>query len=179
MDYLQSRWYTDLPSSLPSQKKYELTSTLTGSSNGHGGLCNNDVAPIQPTPLRAQGVGADGVTFNDYLFTLIDNNGTADTGNVEAPVVVQTKYGYVLFFSSGCFDSSTYTVSYATASSLWGPWLRRGTIFKETDGGLVSPGGASVANDTKHMVFHAYQGSTRELYTALIDVATDLTVTVG
>jgi len=37
---------------------------------------------------------------------------------------------------------------------------------------LIAPGGASVAADGKHMVFHANNGNLRSMFTTLISVDT-------
>ena len=105
--------------------------------------------------------------------TLLDNNGSADQGIIEAPYLIRSRTGtYFLFFSSGCFATSSYTVSYATASSLTGPYTRNPTpIFKTGDGnGFTAPGGMSIWSDDRHMVFHANSPAGRSTYTALISL---------
>lgn len=145
---------------------------VDGDSIGHGGTCGNTVAPIVPTPLILQQVGSDGVTFEGDPITLLDNLGAADQGVIEAPVISRSPSGtYFLFFSSGCFTGSGYTVSYATATNVKGPYTRQSTPLLQTGtDGLVGPGGASVVGSK--MVFHAYQGAVsafqRDLHTATL-----------
>ena len=89
----------------------------------------------------------------------------------EAPSLLKSSNGtYFLFFSSGCFATPNYTVSYATASNLTGPYTRaNGPLFKTGDGnGLKAPGGMSIWSDNRHMVLHANYGSGRAMYTTLI-----------
>lgn len=77
---------------------------------------------------------------------------------------------YVLFFSSGCFATSTYTVSYATSNSIKGPYTQAAQpLFKTSDLGLTSPGGMSMDPDGEHMVFHARYEGGRALYNAIIN----------
>jgi beta-xylosidase len=125
-----------------------------------------------PTPLVIQAVESDGVTPIGNGTVLLDNNGAGDGGTVEAPSLVQIGSTYVLFFSSGCFATETYTVSYATSSSITGPYTRApAPLFDSGDYGLVSPGGMSIDPDGEHMVFHARLGTSRALYNALISFA--------
>lgn len=155
-----------------------VTYKVDGNSIGHGdvpgaGHCGNTVAPIVPTPLVLQAVGADGVTLQGEPVVLLDNNGPADNGVVEAPSLVKNDDGtYVLFFSSNCFDSGLYNVNYATAPAITGPYTRHGPLFTSGDFGLVAPGGADVLWDARHMLFHADYPDvgTRALYTAIIDI---------
>ncbi|GAB7347812.1 hypothetical protein MBLNU459_g5350t2 [Dothideomycetes sp. NU459] len=148
---------------------------VDGNSIGHGGACGNAVAPYVGTPIMLQPVAADGITFTGASSALIDNNGDSDQGIVEAPVLIRTRDGtYVLFFSSGCYATSHYTVSYATASNLTGPYTRSATPLMATgDGrGLNSPGGMDIWSDNQHMVFHAYSSAGgRSMYTAMITVS--------
>jgi beta-xylosidase len=144
---------------------------VDGNSIGHGGACGNTVAPIVGTPLMLQPVAADGHTFTDNAVAILDNNGAADQGILEAPVLTRSRAGvYFLFFSSGCFATSGYTVSYATATNLKGPYTRASSpLFRTGDGnGLKAPGGMSVWGDNRHMVLHANYGKGRAMYTTLI-----------
>ncbi|KAI4847859.1 Arabinanase/levansucrase/invertase [Aureobasidium sp. EXF-8846] len=144
---------------------------VDGNSIGRGGACGNTVAPIVGTPLMLQPVAADGHTFTGNAVAILDNNGAADQGILEAPVLTRSRAGiYFLFFSSGCFASSGYTVSYATATNLKGPYTRASSpLFKSGDGnGLKAPGGMSVWGDNRHMVLHANYGKGRAMYTTLI-----------
>jgi len=141
---------------------------IDGNSLGHGGACDNTVAPVVATSLNLQAVGADGVTLQGGPTTLLNNNGASDGGGIEAPALIKAGSTYFLFFSSGCFTLSTYTVSYATSTSIKGPFTRSGTLFQSGTDGLTSPGGADIYRDGRHMVFHANYGSGRGLYTAQV-----------
>ncbi|KAI5246613.1 Arabinanase/levansucrase/invertase [Aureobasidium subglaciale] len=154
---------------------------VDGNSQGRGGACGNTVAPIVGTPLMLQPVAADGYTFTGNAVALLDNDGAADQGILEAPVLTRSRAGvYFLFFSSGCFATSGYTVSYATATSLMGPYTRAsGPLFRTGDGnGLKAPGGMSVWGDNRHMVLHANYGGGRAMYTTLIALKGTEVITV-
>ena len=100
---------------------------------------------------------------------LIDNNGSSDEGTIEGPSLVQIGHTYALFFSSGCFTTQNYTVDYAIASSITGPYTRASQpLFVSGDFGLYGPGGMSMYTDGEHMVFHARYGIGRALYSAVI-----------
>lgn len=121
---------------------------MDGNSVG-GGLCSaHPNRTIAPTPIILQPVKNDGVTLDGAASTLLDNAGVSDDGVVEAPSLVKGPQGqYVLFFSSGCYSTPNYTVSYATASSVKGPYARRAQpLLKTGDMGLFAPGGADVRN---------------------------------
>jgi len=146
---------------------------VDGNSLGHGGACGNAVEPIVGTPLILQPVASDGITLTGSATTLLDNAGASDGGVIEAPELIRTSDGtYVLFFSSGCFTTPSYTVSYATASSVTGPYTRNPTpLFQTGSRGLTTPGSASVWSDAQHMVLHANNNNGgRSMYTAIINV---------
>lgn len=130
---------------------------IDGNSIGHGGSCNNDVAPIVATPILLQEVDADGVTKIGKPIQVLDRTET-DGPLVEAPTILRNNKGlYVLFFSSGCFTESTYNVNYATAPNVTGPYTRSSTPLIRTDDsfGLTAPGGATPIADGSGIVFHA------------------------
>ncbi|KAK5702306.1 hypothetical protein LTR17_022420 [Elasticomyces elasticus] len=145
---------------------------VDGNGIGHGGACGNDVAPFVSTPIVLQPVQADGVTFDGPATTILDNAGASDQGIVEAPALMKSGTFYVLFFSSNCFSDGHYTLSYATATSVAGPYTRADTPLLQTgDRGFTSPGGAHVHADGQHMVFHATHPGGRAMYPAFISVS--------
>ena len=79
----------------------------------------------------------------------------------------------MLFYSSGFYMNDTYTVSYATASSLEGPYEKRGALLETGSFGLSGPGGADVVRNGSVMVFHANRGQAwdgvRYMWTGRLD----------
>ncbi|KAK5007699.1 hypothetical protein LTR60_005645, partial [Cryomyces antarcticus] len=143
---------------------------VDGNAIGHGGSCNNGVAPIVPTPIMLQRVAEDGITKVGGPTQLLTND-ASDGPVVEAPSMMRSADGtYYLFFSSNCYTTPDYDVAYATASSPTGPFTKHGPLFKTGTYGLNGPGGADVDQDGKHMLFHANYGSGRAMYTAEITV---------
>ena len=131
---------------------------VDGNSVGHGGACNNDVAPIVPTPIILQQVSPeDGVTLIGPGYELAVNSGS-DGPAIEAPALLYTPSAktYTLFYSSGCFTNPAYTVYYATAQSITGPYYRNPTPFLvtgDTSGDVYIPGGVDVTKDGSRMIF--------------------------
>lgn len=139
---------------------------IDGNNAGNGGLCGNMKAPQVPTPIMLQEVGPDGFTKIGEPMQILDR-GEADGPLVEAPNLVRTEDGkYVLFFSSNCYSTDMYDIGYAFADSVEGPYTKAGPFAVTGTAGLKAPGGATVAQDGKHMVFHASDGKGgRAMYT--------------
>lgn len=88
----------------------------------------------------------------------------------------------MLFYSSGFYMNNTYTVSYATAQNVTGPYTKQGVLLETGSYGLSAPGGADVVRDGSKMVFHANAGrewnGTRYMWTGeVMIVGTNVTVT--
>lgn len=142
---------------------------VDGNSIGNGGLCGNSVAPLASTPIMLQRVATDGHTLQGAAVPIL-NRSDLDGPLVEAPSLTRTRDGkYVLFFSSNCFYTDLYDLSYAMADSIEGPYTKYGPLAVTGTAGLKAPGGASIAADGVHMVFHATnaQGG-RSMYTTRI-----------
>ncbi|KAF2085715.1 glycoside hydrolase family 43 protein [Saccharata proteae CBS 121410] len=152
-----------------------VTYKVDGNSNGHGGVCNNGVDPIVSTPIMQQKVQGDGITPIGNAYEVLDRD-DGDGPLVEAPSIMRTSDGrYILFFSSNCYSTINYDVTYAIADNVAGPYTKYGPLFvSQSTYGLWSPGGATIAADGQHLVFHAYLAagsSIRGMYTAEISVS--------
>ncbi|KAK8209815.1 glycosyl hydrolase [Phyllosticta capitalensis] len=173
---------------------YKVDGNALGNGNApNTGTCGNTIPPLSPTPIMLQAVDSSGLQPIGTPTVLLQHAGLADDGLIEAPSLFKTARGtYILFFSSGCFNSDNYTVSYATADAVTGPYTRaaapllatgsvgQGVGFEEGSGGVLrSPGGMDVYWDGRHMVLHADYPDvdTRALWIAEIDV-TDGVVSV-
>jgi len=92
---------------------------------------------------------------------ILNNQGLSDSGVTEAPSLVKSDSGeYVLFFSRDCYSSINYTVSYATAENVNGPYTRRGDLLLGgmNPEGLSGTGGADVLWDGVHMGEYIHKG---------------------
>ncbi|KAI9728206.1 MAG: hypothetical protein M1828_004667 [Chrysothrix sp. TS-e1954] len=138
----------------------------------------NSLGAGMPTPLMLQQVDpSNGVTPLGAPVVILTNDNPADGGIVEAPYLIRTDDGtYILFYSSGNFNTNQYTVSWASSASVTGPYERRGVLLKSGDYGLEAPGGMSIGRSEggtqRHAVFHAgnVQGKTRAMYEAIVDI---------
>jgi beta-xylosidase len=138
---------------------------VDGNSVGSGGSCGNSNPGATPTPIMLIEVNADGVTPIGSPTQLLDRM-DIDGPLIEAPNLVRSADGtYNLFFSSNCYNTPQYDVSWATAPSIFGPYTRTGPLITTQVGGLTAPGGASIASDGVHMAFHADFGNGRAMFT--------------
>ncbi|KAI9813825.1 MAG: hypothetical protein M1827_003615 [Pycnora praestabilis] len=147
---------------------------VDGNTLGNGGTCNNGVAPLMSTPLMLQKLAADGVTPIGDPVKLLDRD-DGDGPLVEAPYLVKSQEGvYFLFFSSNCYTTTLYDVSYATANSITGPYTKaeppKAPLLVTGDYGLTAPGGASVTSDGTKICFHANVNGGRGMWTGDISL---------
>ncbi|KAK8154008.1 glycosyl hydrolase [Phyllosticta citrichinensis] len=145
---------------------------VDGNHIGNGGSCNNGNKPIKSTPIMLQLMWPDGVTPQGPPVKILDRS-DRDGPLIEAPSMTRTHDGkYVMFFSSNCFTSEHYDISYAFADKIKGPYKKYGPLAKTGMMGLQSPGGADVSADGEHLVFHANSpdGTGRNMYTAYINI---------
>lgn len=149
-----------------------VTYKIDGNAIGGGGVCGNTEDPIQPTPILQQKVAGNGIDKIGNAYQVLGRS-AADGPVVEAPSIAKLPDGrYVLFFSSNCFYTPEYDVTYAIANSVSGPYTKYGPLFvSQGKHGFWSPGGASIAGDAKHLVFHSYNpggSNIRSMYTATL-----------
>ena len=129
-----------------------------------------------------QQVQSDGVTPSPGTSaqTLLHRD-DVDGPDIEAPSMYRSASGtYILFFSSNCFATPLYDISYAYSSSPTGGFTKSSVPWKVApQDGLSGPGGADIHSGGSHMLFHGLQGDgpIRALYAA--SVAFDGDVVVG
>ena len=147
---------------------------IDGNSQGHGGECQNTVQPQVPTPILLQPLASNGLQTAGDPIQLLDHD-SDDGPLIEAPMLVKSDQGtYFLFFSSGCTFNNDYTVKYATADNVKGPYTRAASplLASGSFGGLVAPGSVGVAKngDKWALAFAArvqsQRGTIRELFMA-------------
>ena len=130
---------------------------VDGNSIGHGGSCGNTVAPVVPTPLMLQEVSSDGLTLIGDAVEVLDRD-DLDGPLIEAPSLHRSHEGiYFLFFSSNCFTTPKYDVSYATASNIYGPYTKSSRpLLATSDADLTGPGGMDIIMGGGLIVFHGH-----------------------
>lgn len=118
------------------------------------------------TSIWMQRMSDDGLLVAGPAVPLIKADRPEEANIVEAPSLVRTQKGYVLFYSANRFDSGRYFINYATAPSLRGPFVKQcGQLINRDSLGseFSDPGGQTVVSDGPHqdLVFHASTGSRR------------------
>lgn len=108
-------------------------------------------------------VAADGITPVAGPTQILDRS-DADGPLIEAPSLTILDGQYYLFFSSNCYSTTAYDVSFAVSGSVYGPFVKRGPLLVTSDWGLSAPGGAHVTADGRHMAFHAGAVGARYMY---------------
>jgi beta-xylosidase len=126
-----------------------------------------------------QQLEADGVTPVGSPIELLDR-GDADGPLIEAPNMLLYEGTYFLFFSSNCYSTTLYDVSYATASSVRGPFTKSSAPLMVTNNPfeITAPGGATATVDGRSMVFHANCPEGRCMFESDITISGNI-VTMG
>lgn len=161
-----------------------------------GNSLNRPDTALHSTPILLQQVAADGVTLIGEPTQLLDRT-DADGPLVEAPAMARYTSNdtskppvYVLFYSSNVFTTPAYDVSYATSSSVKGPFARSNAPLLKTGdaaGKLVGPGGLDCGIDSTQVVFHSLkfpsspdgEPVTRTMWTGDLDIWGDGTSPPG
>lgn len=155
----------------PTSKKRYVVYKIDGPAANNGGYCASTSYTSPNTSLMLIQTESDGYTRVAGPVNLYNNDGVADSYNIEAPVIRYSGGTYLLFFSSGCTSSNSYTVSYVTATNIWGPYGNRQLLLGTGDDGLYGPGGATPDAATGNFVYHSLEksndiGAGRQLNTA-------------
>ncbi|KAF1824812.1 glycoside hydrolase family 43 protein [Dissoconium aciculare CBS 342.82] len=169
---------------------------IDGNNIGSGGECGNSVPALQNTPIMLQRLKSDAMTLDGPPVQVLDRE-AEDGPLVEAPINPISKTDlapepgqtdsagpYILFYSSGCTQTSSYTIRYAVAPNLTGPYIRAPQPLLQTGISqghhFESPGSVGVARDERtgqwRMAFHARSqprnrewGRVRAMYTAEVE----------
>jgi beta-xylosidase len=144
---------------------------VDGNSLGNGGNCNNGIPPYKSTPILLQRVNArDGITKEGLEVQLLDRD-DADGPLVEAPSLAEIGGKYFLFFSSNCYVTDMYDVSFAVADGIEGPYRKRGPLIMSRTFGQHGPGGAEVTSggEEGYMAFHAGAVGQRQMFEGRVE----------
>lgn len=164
----------DASSFLDSNNDRYVVYKIDGPAANNGGYCASPSNPPSTnTSLMLQQVQNDGYTTIGGPAVLYNNQGVSDSYNIEAPIIVRSSAGvYFLFFSSGCYNADSYTVSYVTSkSSIWGPYGMRKVLLKTGNYGLYAPGGADIDEKTGDMLLHSFTESNNIADGRVLDTA--------
>lgn len=119
-----------------------------------------------------QQLAANGVTPLNEPIDLLDH-GDADGPLIEAPNMILVNGMYFLFFSSDCYTTTLYDVSYATATSVKGPFTKSSAPLMVTNNSyeVIAPGSATATIDRKAIVFHANCPAERCMFERAITIS--------
>lgn len=170
----------------PASGRRYLLYKVDGNALGSGGECNNGVPPRRATPIVLHEVDRrDGVSLVAGEGTVILDRTDADGPLVEAPELVYvppppSSSGpdgaggrYVLFYSNHCWDAPGYSVNYAVAADVRGPYRRAegGPLIRTGDGfNVTAPGGAAPVPGARWVLFHGHCPAGRCLFGAQMEV---------
>lgn len=138
---------------------------VDGNSLGGGGPCGNGDGS-HSTPIRLQKFGNDAITPVGEPLTILDR-GVADGPLIEAPSLIKRGSLYIVFFSSNCFNTPLYDISYATAPSITGSYAKaQAPLLVTGQFNLTAPGGADAVPGGDMIVFHANVPAGRGMFQA-------------
>ena len=152
---------------------------VDGNSKGGATSCQSGGgkgSTYYPTPIKIQRMARDALTLIGSPVTILDNQGAANDGIVEAPSLYKAPNGeFVLFYSSHCYASDSYDVEWAWSKTINGTFGQRGMLARTADGiNIFGPGGLDIDPNGKNAVFHgritAGEGGSgsRKLYSATL-----------
>lgn len=109
-----------------------------------------------PSTLWLQQVDPSGLAPVGGRKPLLRVDSPAEKGVIEAPYLTKTGGGYTLLYSAGTYTDESYHTSYATASTVAGPYRKAGDLLTTAGlGGAVDgPGGAAVSDG--RIYFHGW-----------------------
>lgn len=120
-----------------------------------GNCCN------LPTHIYLQPLSADGLKVTGQPTSLIVNDQLWEGHVIEAPTLHKQGGVYYLLYSSGPYDSDLYSVGYATAKKITGPYTKfAGNPVVVTRGQVAGPGHQALVEDGAGQWWLAYHGWT-------------------
>jgi len=112
----------------------------------------------QPAQIFAVHLSADGLTpIGAPVLVLSQRNLSSPFETVENPQMIQVGSAFMLQFSRGQWNSSSYRVGYAVCASVIGPCTEAGALLTSY-GNVLGPGGSTVFSDATGRSWLAYQG---------------------
>lgn len=136
----------------------------------------------QPSSIWLQPVGSDGVTVTGTPVELLRYGAPWEVPLIEAPSIVLAKGTYFLFYSANWWNTDRYSIGYATATTVGGPYTKITTSIAwfTSDAEVAGPGGQEWFSDSYgqlRMAYHGwtpghvgYPGGARSLRIATVDI---------
>lgn len=115
------------------------------------------------TPVYAQRLGADGVTFLGEPTIVLANDREWEGHLIEGPWVTRHDGRYWLFYAGNDFSTPAYGIGVAVADHPLGPYVKQDEPLLRSTREWTAPGHASVApgpDGAPHLFFHAFHPGT-------------------
>ena len=109
----------------------------------------------QPATIQVQQLNADGLSLTGPPVNLLQPDRAWEHGVVEAPSMISTSAGFVLFFAGGIWNSNSYATGVALCDTPVGPCHDVGSPVLTSNGTVIGPGGASAFTDSGGAVWLA------------------------
>jgi beta-xylosidase len=143
----------------------------------------------QPSTIWLQPVGPDGTTLTGAPIELLRYDAPWENPLIEAPSIARAGGTYFLFYSANWWNTDRYSIGYATATAVGGPYTKTTTskAWFASDAEVAGPGGQEWFTDTtgqQRMAYHGwtpghvgYPGGARSLRLATVDLTGPAPVT--
>ena len=114
----------------------------------------------QPSSLWIQPLAADGMTLIDEPTRLLGYDSAWENPLIEAPSLVHDQDTYYLFYSANWWNTNRYSIGYATADHVLGPYTKVTTTgpWFTSDLAVAGPGGQEWFTDASGRLLMAYHG---------------------
>jgi beta-xylosidase len=114
----------------------------------------------QPSSLWIQAVAADGMTLSGEPTRLLGCDAAWENPLIEAPSLVHENDTYFLFYSANWWNTNRYSIGYATATNVLGPYSKVTTTgpWFTSDSAVAGPGGQEWFSDSSGQLWMAYHG---------------------
>ena len=117
-----------------------------------------------PTWLNVQPMSGDGTALAGGRTQLFHQDQDWEGSVTEAPVMYRYNGQYYLFYSANDWSNDSYTVAYAQAPSVTGPFTKMGRIVSSSNdhGTVIGPGGQDIfwsRGGHMYMAYHSWDPS--------------------
>jgi len=139
-------------------------------------MWKDEAAAGRPAQIRSEPLTRDGLQLAGEPVTLLTSDDVAGGDTVEGPSLVQTEYGYLLFFSIGDWTTGDYRTGYAKCSSPSGPCEVQSSVWFTAATSGTGPGGLEVFTGTDgglHVAYHAWSRYRRVLSIDALEIGAD------
>ena len=143
----------------------------------------------QPSTIWLQAIGPDGTTLTGTPIELLRYDAPWENPLIEAPSIVEAGSTYFLFYSANWWNTDRYSIGYAIATAVGGPYIKTTTskAWFASDAEVAGPGGQEWFTDNTgqlRMAYHGwtpgsvgYPGGARSLRIATVDLTGPAPVT--